>query len=200
MAVWNAQSYWRNWPEGWRRWWICCWKVRVWLLVIVSIEEKQKGIKCLCDAFSAEQVDAIAVAIYNIEQKGQGCIIGDQTGIGKGRIAAGMIRYAVNSGLKPIFLTEKPNFVFWFISWYYQYWRDDAVPLDIFKGYRELKEISKNRGFRSDEIEEVEETEEEITVLFVFLYMNQIKITHPILKVKKYYSLLLLMGEGLKPM
>lgn len=63
----------------------------------------------LCKALSAEQIDAVAMAIYNIEARGQGMIIGDQTGIGKGRIAASMIRYAVCQGLKPVFLTEKAN-------------------------------------------------------------------------------------------
>ncbi len=63
----------------------------------------------LCKALSAEQIDAVAMAIYNIEARGQGMIIGDQTGIGKGRIAAAMIRYAVKQGMKPIFITEKAN-------------------------------------------------------------------------------------------
>ncbi len=63
----------------------------------------------LCKALSAEQIDAVAMAIYNIEARGQGMIIGDQTGIGKGRIAASMIRYGVCQGLKPVFLTEKAN-------------------------------------------------------------------------------------------
>lgn len=58
--------------------------------------------------FSAEQVDALAMAINNAEHGG-GFIIGDQTGIGKGRIVAGMIRYAINRGLMPVFVTEKPN-------------------------------------------------------------------------------------------
>ncbi len=49
------------------------------------------------------------MAIYNIEARGQGMIIGDQTGIGKGRVAAAMIRYAVVQGHKPVFLTEKAN-------------------------------------------------------------------------------------------
>ncbi|MCC7303067.1 MAG: strawberry notch family protein [Bacteroidia bacterium] len=63
----------------------------------------------LCKALSAEQIDAVAMAIYNIEARGQGMIIGDQTGIGKGRVAASMIRYGVQQGLKPIFITEKAN-------------------------------------------------------------------------------------------
>lgn len=63
----------------------------------------------LCKVLSAEQIDAVAMAIYNIEARGQGMIIGDQTGIGKGRVAAAMIRYAVNQDVKPVFLTEKAN-------------------------------------------------------------------------------------------
>jgi len=68
-----------------------------------------RGKMDLCKALSAEQIDAVAMAIYNIEARGQGMIIGDQTGIGKGRVAAAMIRYGVNQGVKPIFITEKAN-------------------------------------------------------------------------------------------
>jgi len=63
----------------------------------------------MAKALGAEQVDAIAMGIYNIEEKGQSLIIGDQTGIGKGRVAAGIIRYGALNGKKPIFVTEKPN-------------------------------------------------------------------------------------------
>lgn len=58
--------------------------------------------------FSAEQIDALALAIYNA-QRDSGFIIGDQTGIGKGRVVAAMIRYALRSGKTPVFVTEKPN-------------------------------------------------------------------------------------------
>jgi|GEM_PF-2998454 len=62
----------------------------------------------LSSNFSAEQVDAIALAIYNAEA-GKGFIIGDQTGIGKGRVVAAMIKYALVNDKIPIFVTEKPN-------------------------------------------------------------------------------------------
>jgi hypothetical protein len=65
--------------------------------------------KSLYEALSAEQIDAVGMAIYNIEALNQAIIIGDQTGIGKGRIASSMIRYAVHQGIKPIVLTEKAN-------------------------------------------------------------------------------------------
>lgn len=58
--------------------------------------------------FTAEQVDAIALAIHNIEQ-GSGFILGDQTGVGKGRVVASLIRYAKLSGKMPIFVTKKPD-------------------------------------------------------------------------------------------
>lgn len=58
--------------------------------------------------FGAEQVDAIALAIDNIE-RGAGMIIGDQTGIGKGRVVAAVLRYARIQNRTPIFITEKPN-------------------------------------------------------------------------------------------
>jgi len=53
----------------------------------------------------AEQVDGIGQAIYNIEGK-NAMIIGHQTGTGKGRIAAGVIRYAIENGKLPIFITK----------------------------------------------------------------------------------------------
>ena len=56
--------------------------------------------------FSAEQVDALAMAIKNVSEN-KGFIIGDQTGIGKGRFVAAMIRYALKSGRIPTFVTQK---------------------------------------------------------------------------------------------
>ncbi len=58
--------------------------------------------------FGAEQVDGIALGIDNFA-KGAGVIIGDQTGIGKGRQVAGILRWAMRKGKVPIFVTEKPN-------------------------------------------------------------------------------------------
>lgn len=57
---------------------------------------------------AAEQVDAVAMALDNV-QKGAAFIIGDQTGIGKGRVVASALRYAMRKGLAPVFVTEKPN-------------------------------------------------------------------------------------------
>lgn len=61
----------------------------------------------LAEALAMEQVDGVAMAIYNIEMRGQSLIIGDQTGIGKGRQAAAMIRYGMLSGYLPVFFTDR---------------------------------------------------------------------------------------------
>ncbi len=55
--------------------------------------------------FSAEQVDASALAISNIE-RGSGFIVGDQTGVGKGRICASILRYARQQGKAAVFVTQ----------------------------------------------------------------------------------------------
>jgi len=62
----------------------------------------------LRENFSAEQIDALVLAIRNA-QEGKGFIIGDQTGVGKGRVVAAMIKYALINDKIPIFVTEKPN-------------------------------------------------------------------------------------------
>jgi len=62
----------------------------------------------LSQAFSAEQCDAIALAIYQMENN-MGFILADMAGIGKGRVNAGILRYAKVNGYIPVFITEKPN-------------------------------------------------------------------------------------------
>jgi hypothetical protein len=55
---------------------------------------------------AADQVDSVAMAIHQMNQ-GNAFIIGDQTGIGKGRQAAALIRYGVKKGGCPVFITVK---------------------------------------------------------------------------------------------
>lgn len=72
---------------------------------------KQLGYKSageLHGALMGLQVDSVASAIYQIEQ-GKGVIIADQTGIGKGRQAAAVIRWAERSGHIPVFVSVKPS-------------------------------------------------------------------------------------------
>ncbi len=59
-------------------------------------------------ALAAEQVDSVAMAIYQMKQ-GQAMIIGDQTGVGKGRQMAALIRWGVKQGKKPVFVTKDAN-------------------------------------------------------------------------------------------
>lgn len=57
---------------------------------------------------AAEQIDSVALAI-NQMNNGNAFIIGDMTGVGKGRQGAALIRYAVKSGRIPIYFTQKPS-------------------------------------------------------------------------------------------
>lgn len=54
---------------------------------------------------AAEQVDSVALALQQAK-KGNAFIIGDMTGIGKGRQAASLIRYAKKQGQVPVYFTK----------------------------------------------------------------------------------------------
>lgn len=62
----------------------------------------------LHDALMGLQVDSVASAIYQMG-RGKAIVIADQTGIGKGRQAAAVIRWARNKGYVPVFVTVKPS-------------------------------------------------------------------------------------------
>lgn len=57
---------------------------------------------------AAEQIDSVALALQQAK-KGNAFIVGDQTGIGKGRQAASFIRYAVKNGQIPVYFTQKAH-------------------------------------------------------------------------------------------
>ncbi len=54
---------------------------------------------------AAEQIDSVALALQQAK-KGNAFIIGDMTGIGKGRQAASLIRYARKQGQTPVYFTK----------------------------------------------------------------------------------------------
>lgn len=60
----------------------------------------------LGEAFSPEQIDALALAFYALDA-GRAFLIGDDTGIGKGRTMASVMRRAILQGKRVLFLTEK---------------------------------------------------------------------------------------------
>ena len=68
-----------------------------------------KSLDELDKALFAEQVDSVAMAIASLDEGGA-FIVGDQTGVGKGRTLAALIRYAkLTTGKAPIFFTKKPT-------------------------------------------------------------------------------------------
>jgi len=68
-----------------------------------DVEELRQG-----KYFSPEQIDAIAMGIQAVES-GRGMINADQTGLGKGRFVAAMLRYARLNERQPVFVTIKPE-------------------------------------------------------------------------------------------
>lgn len=71
-------------------------------------ELQYDSIDDMYEAFMGLQVDGVALAIDNIK-RGKGMIIADQTGVGKGRQAAAIIRWTKLNDKTPIFVSEKPN-------------------------------------------------------------------------------------------
>lgn len=70
----------------------------------VADELGYKDVDTLHEVFMGAQVDGIAAAIYQIS-RGKSTIIADQTGLGKGREAAAIIRWAELHGYLPVFIT-----------------------------------------------------------------------------------------------
>lgn len=65
---------------------------------------------------TSEQVDSVALGIDSAD-RGEGFIVGDMTGFGKGRIIAAVARARVLDGHPVVFLTEKANL-------FSDFWRD----------------------------------------------------------------------------
>mgnify|MGYP002520617320 CR=1 FL=1 len=57
---------------------------------------------------AAEQVDSVALALQQAK-KGNAFIIGDMTGVGKGRQAASFVRYAIKNKQIPVYFTKTPE-------------------------------------------------------------------------------------------
>lgn len=68
-------------------------------LAFGSIEEMQR-------VLSAEQIDGVAMALFQMG-RGRGFILGDMTGVGKGRQLAAMIKWSLLKGRVPVFVTER---------------------------------------------------------------------------------------------
>jgi hypothetical protein len=66
------------------------------------------GANTLGDRFSPEQVDAIGLSVFRMKS-GRAPIIGDETGIGKGRTLSGLATWAEKNGKSVIFVTDRSN-------------------------------------------------------------------------------------------
>ena len=105
------------------------------------------SVEDLCKAFVREQIDAIATAIWNFEQRDFGLIVSDQTGLGKGRIVAGLIRYTILELDKmPVFFTEKTTLFSDIFRDLFDIGLDASVPI-----YRKKKSIDVDIELYTDE-------------------------------------------------
>jgi hypothetical protein len=112
--------------------------------------DRQKGEKVV--RFAKEQIDAIATAIYNYENSEDGIILADQTGIGKGRVATGILRYAILTLNKvPIFITEKEHLVNDIYRDFYDIGLDAGVPMQI----KSISAGGDDKEYSDDELEEM---------------------------------------------
>jgi hypothetical protein len=78
---------------------------------IDEFARKELGYKSVSDmheALMGLQVDSVAMAIHQIKRD-KAVVIADQTGIGKGRQAAAIIRWAARNGFTPVFMSVKPS-------------------------------------------------------------------------------------------
>jgi len=66
------------------------------------------GEQTLATRLSPEQVDALAMMIARLK-RGRGHILGDETGIGKGRVLAGLTVWALKRDRPIVFITDKAN-------------------------------------------------------------------------------------------
>lgn len=71
-------------------------------------QELGMGFASLQERFSPEQIDAIALGLHKT-LVGGGFIIGDETGIGKGRTISALASHALSAGKKIIFVTDRSN-------------------------------------------------------------------------------------------
>jgi hypothetical protein len=124
------------------------------------------------NALNDIQVDSVAMAIRNIEN-GYGLLVGDQTGLGKGRQAAAMISYIMKSKKIPVFVTENN-------SLYDDMLRDlndigvevnpyvtnDTRTRDFFTRESSKKYYEQNRIWQQDKIKNMPKEQEGQNVIF----------------------------------
>ena len=115
-----------------------------------SLEELEQNL-------APEQIDAVALGIAN-SKRGLGFLLADQTGVGKGRVVASLMRYAILQNKKVFFFTEKENL-------FSDIWRDicDINSEDLFKNpfilndSVEITDIDGNVLFKSRKAKEVKD-------------------------------------------
>lgn len=82
-----------------------------WVSKLLTVTQEE-----LFSSFSSEQIDSIGIGLLNF-QRNIPFLVADETGVGKGRILAGLTHYALKNGKKVIFFTEREHL-------HSEFWRD----------------------------------------------------------------------------
>jgi len=117
----------------------------------VTTELDYKDENEMTNSLGGEQVEAVALAIDQLDS-GRGFILGDQTGVGKGRVVAAMLRWSKLRGKNAVFVTQKPTL-------YADMIRDLN---DIGENIKDLKILPTNNGLNID-VSDVPEFGEVVT-------------------------------------
>lgn len=130
--------------------------------------------------FSAEQMDALALGINAVENK-TAFVLGDQGGVGKGRVAAGMMRYAIKQGKVPIFITKDVKLYAAMIEDLHDIGSDDIVPMftDNNIAFRDYSETQWKQGTVTKVMQEIARTGKLPAADALFTTYNQIQADAP---------------------
>jgi len=112
------------------------------------------------NGFMSLQVEAIAAAIYQMQERRRSVIIADQTGVGKGRQAGALIRWAIRQGKIPVFVTENDTL---YTDMYYD--MADSGITDVKPFITNTGKGIKDRSIDPDEMEELEYLGKKIPML-----------------------------------
>lgn len=130
--------------------------------------------------FSAEQMDALALGVNAVENK-TAFVLGDQGGVGKGRVAAGMMRYAIKEGKVPIFITKDVKLYAAMIEDLHDIGSDDIVPMftDNNIAFRDYAENQWKQGNTMKVMKEIARTGKLLGADALFTTYNQIQADLP---------------------
>jgi hypothetical protein len=91
------------------------------------------------ERLAAEQIDAVALSMFQAEN-GKGFILGDNTGVGKGRVVAALYAWGIKQGKKPIFCTSKEGLFYDILRDFHDIGEGDTIKPMILNNTKDIKD------------------------------------------------------------